>query len=495
MPYTPKDLISTKNSTTTAINAGVTFTGVAENVSNYATVSCLLASNVGGTLNLQFSPDGTNWDHTEAVANSSNLSKTAVVVGKFFRIQYVNGGSNQTYFRMQTMFHVSKGVSSVSVTTTNELVSSSNSTITPLNAAASFTGVAEDISSYSTLTCLVTSDVAGTLNMQISPDGTNWDRVKSVNNFGNTTHTLVIVGRYFRINYVNGSSNQSYFRLQTIYHVSKSKMLTSTARQIINDENDVELTRTVNYPQLDMARNIYSDKFTVNVFGRNTNVGTGLQDLWAVGGFYPWLENAEPIRIKAGGSADDTAGGIGTRTITVQGLDANYNLVEEDLVTAGALASAQTTNSFIRLHRAFIKTTGDRFTSGKGNIEIESVTSSSLLARMILGTGRTQLGFYTVPAGYQAYIRSLEVNIDAATNKTATIRLRHVPSNTATSAPYNPIIDLFVFDDISSGVHTIEFKSYLKIDEKSDILSDAVASATGTKIEVFYEIFLVKKVV
>ena len=134
-----------------------------------------------------------------------------------------------------------------------QLVSALNSSSTLLSGDAVFTGTAEDVSAWSMITVFVHSDVASAtkgLSLEISSDGTNWDRKKTVTATANASqtafggvHSLAVVSRYFRVVYTNGSGGQSAFRLQTIYHRHKSKHLTSSLDQDINDQNDVELVR------------------------------------------------------------------------------------------------------------------------------------------------------------------------------------------------------------------------------------------------------------
>lgn len=50
-----------------------------------------------------------------------------------------------------------------------------NTTTAPLANGATFTGLAEEVSMYSSVVCAVKTDKAGTLYMEFSIDGDNWD--------------------------------------------------------------------------------------------------------------------------------------------------------------------------------------------------------------------------------------------------------------------------------------------------------------------------------
>lgn len=138
---------------------------------------------------------------------------------------------------------------------TSQKVSTLNSTTTPLAGGATYTGTSEDVSAYSQITVFYDSDVSGStkgLRMEFSTDGTNWDRAKTITPqpeaaqtaFGGV-HTLAVISQYFRLLYTNGDTAQSHLRIQTIYHPTKNKELTSTMDQTLNSQIDVQNVRSV----------------------------------------------------------------------------------------------------------------------------------------------------------------------------------------------------------------------------------------------------------
>lgn len=101
--------VDANNSSTTPLAASGVFTGTATDISNYGTVSVLVASDVAAAasgFSFQFSNDGTNWDHTHNFDfNGGSLSYNISSEAKYFRLVFTNGGSPQTYFRLQTVLH------------------------------------------------------------------------------------------------------------------------------------------------------------------------------------------------------------------------------------------------------------------------------------------------------------------------------------------------------------------------------------------------------
>lgn len=95
-----------------------------------------------------------------------------------------------------------------------------NSTDTPLGAGDSFTGLSQDISSYASISVTVITDQVGTLTMEQSTDGSNWDDVTTVSVLASTQLDKVIypTSRYYRTTFTNDAGGaQTYLRLQTIF--------------------------------------------------------------------------------------------------------------------------------------------------------------------------------------------------------------------------------------------------------------------------------------
>lgn len=100
--------VDTNNSTTATLDAGATFTGTACEILDYGMVYTTLKSDVASAadgLSLQQSSDGTNWDSTDEYTIAANSGKTFSTqpAMKWFRVVYQNGGTTQSFFRMQTV--------------------------------------------------------------------------------------------------------------------------------------------------------------------------------------------------------------------------------------------------------------------------------------------------------------------------------------------------------------------------------------------------------
>lgn len=133
----------------------------------------------------------------------------------------------------------------------NQLVISTNNTTTlPLVANASFVGVSDNISAYMCADVTVAgspSNASGTLYLEYSPDNVWWDVSIQLNLTGPSIIPIPLrnIMPYFRVRYINGSIDQTTFRLTTIYRRSAAKMLTRFLGQTIDPNEPIEVTRSI----------------------------------------------------------------------------------------------------------------------------------------------------------------------------------------------------------------------------------------------------------
>ncbi|MFV2055411.1 MAG: hypothetical protein ACC707_03045 [Thiohalomonadales bacterium] len=139
MTYIPQlnAITSTGNSTSAPLNAYAVFSGVGEDVSQYTSVAVSVWASVGGTIDLQFSTNNTNWDANQFFSVTSGRSFVLPVKAQFFRVVYTNGPLGQGTFRLQTILHKAKSLSISSQLNTpiaqDELAVVTRSVITGLN--------------------------------------------------------------------------------------------------------------------------------------------------------------------------------------------------------------------------------------------------------------------------------------------------------------------------------------------------------------------------
>lgn len=204
---------------------------------------------------------------------------------------------------------------------------------------------------------------------------------------------------------------------------------------------------------------------SITKFGSNLDIDTNSdpETIWSTGGLYQFPSSAGQISIVSS-SSDDTSTGTGARTVLVQGLDENYNEVEETFTLNGVSAVTSSSSSWIRAHRAKVLSAG----TGEVNAGTITITHGALtLATIPADFGQTQMAVYTIPAKKRGFIKSFS----GALVRGSTL----LSTGQATLAMYfrkNGVISVQQEIQISvSGLNTFQ-KIYpipIVADEKTDI--------------------------
>lgn len=129
---------------------------------------------------------------------------------------------------------------------------------------------------------------------------------------------------------------------------------------------------------------------------------------------YPWSawDTAGVLTIPAVNASDN--GG----TVTVTGLDANYEVISEDF-TVSSSGTTTGTKTFKRAYRAF-------FTDGTSNVgDINIQRGGTTIARISAGKAQTLMAIYTVPNGYTAYLSKGTMSIEAGGDASGNMYVRY----------------------------------------------------------------------
>ncbi len=378
--------------------------------------------------------------------------------------------------------------------------STANSTVIPLVALDNFTGPGELCLDFPRIVISLKTDasVDGTLYMEFSSDNVNWDRSKPfavVNGVSEPPHTLVPVGEYYRVRYVNGTTAQTFMRLSS-YMTMSGNGLVSSIDQTVGRTADVELNRIVNDYALDIARGALANRSSVAKFGFNVSVGAEVEeDIHDAGGLYTgWLTSADNIRIKAGGHADDAAAGTGVRSVVVEGLDSNWASASVTLAcnANGTLASASSAGLFIRVFRAYALDSGTYGVGNAGPMVIE--TAGGIMLAQIEGPGdhrapaQTQMAIYAVPAGKTAYARRVTANVQGGRDADILFWKREAADDIVT--PFTAPRVWHEFGKLS-GPDNEKFESVIEFPEKTDIWVSAVGPVGGAAVSAGFDLWLV----
>ena len=287
------------------------------------------------------------------------------------------------------------------------MISTVNSTSTPLAGDATFTGTA-DLSPHTDVIVTLKSDVAGTLYVDLSIDGTNWDTsipfdcAAGAGEF----HSIVKGSRYCRVRYVNGSSAQSYFRLQTEFGQFRQPNL-SLNRALPADADAIAVRSTnVNH---ETALSRRSGAQTWHKFGRNTDVDTGAAEVVAsFGGTFTPRTTGTTLSIVST-DVDDADADTGAHGIVIYGVDANWANQTEVVLLTGT-TPVVTTSSWIGINRIAIYRAGTSL-ANEGTITVTAVTGGETMAEMPTGEGTSQQVIFHVKADAQALIDHINADV------------------------------------------------------------------------------------
>jgi hypothetical protein len=215
---------------------------------------------------------------------------------------------------------------------------------------------------------------------------------------------------------------------------------------------------------LQVSRGLVPGHKRVFKFGYNNLIQNIEETIWEVGGIYQYPSSAVPMTVTSSSGATDN--GV---EVTVQGLDASYNELSENVTLAG-LGTATTSGSFLRVYRAFVAGS----TAPAGTI---TITNGGTTYAYVNSDNQSLMALWTVPAGYTAYLFQYDVTaFTEQNNKIATIRIVTRELNGVFRTQH-------IFDTFQSSFHQ-EVVAPLPIPEKTDIEFRAIASSSNADLKV-----------
>jgi len=227
---------------------------------------------------------------------------------------------------------------------------------------------------------------------------------------------------------------------------------------------------------------------TLYKFGYNPDVDTQEETVWGNAGNYIWLDSAVNMFVSST-SVNDSGTGTGARTILIQGLDENYNEIEET-ITLNGQTQVTTQLSYLRIYRSFVTLAGSN-EGTSGVIYIGSsgstggVPNSSVYASISIGN-QTQIASYTVPAGYTLYVD--EINFTAAVSQSN--KLVHCKFN---SRDYESNVFRTRFVQVIQSNQLIQsFKYPQGFAEKTDLECRVSTDTSNTAIGASFQGVLIK---
>lgn len=208
-------------------------------------------------------------------------------------------------------------------------------------------------------------------------------------------------------------------------------------------------------------------------FGRNDDID-GNEELWEYGTSRVLPTTAAVLDVSSSSTADDAdPAGTGAWTITVEGLDGNYDEVSET-ITMNGTTSVNSTQTFLRVNRAYVLTAGSA-ESNVGNIDI--LVGGNEQAYIEADEGQTHQTHYTVPAGHTLVITSFSLACGRLGGSNDIVIESQIKSPEANYA-WRTISAI----DLTSGEVYLDEDIAVVLPEKWDIRQRTIFSGTNSEV-------------
>lgn len=217
---------------------------------------------------------------------------------------------------------------------------------------------------------------------------------------------------------------------------------------------------------------------SVQKFGSNAGVGTSFEEIWEIGAAYNFLSTAATLYI---GSSDalDTA-----VTVTVEGLDANWDIQVIDVALDGtdpqadqvAVITAGGSETWIRVNRAYVSSA----TAAVGNVYVADEvpgtwgagglpgTIGNTVAYIPIADQQTLQAVYSTPRTKTSALASWEVSNSTAQASAARLQIREFGGVFRTKS--NVI-------GLTSETWKKTYDAFVRVQPRSDIRLQAQANA------------------
>lgn len=281
------------------------------------------------------------------------------------------------------------------------IVDTNNSTSTPLNAGATFTGIATDVSQYNSVVFSCKTDQVGELYAEFSIDGTNWDSSLPFELYAgiNEVHRLTVSKKYFRVRIQNTSaSNQTYLREQVL--LGSHSALTSSLNSTIFDDSDATTVRPLDF-NLMVAEGLYYDRINTIKDGYTPSLSSGAatQDLWTTAGAYTGFPATA-----AGGELVVAGADTGTVWYSYMATDTDLDYTFASKAITGAGTYSLGHNIWRCNFMYFVSSTSTTaFNVGLMTIR-HTATPANIFCTIVAGQSQSYCAAYTVPYQSSVYI-------------------------------------------------------------------------------------------
>jgi len=253
--------------------------------------------------------------------------------------------------------------------------------------------------------------------------------------------------------------------------------------RVINDEALISYARGKAVTEADVL-----NAFLIDKSGSTETLGTSpetMSTVWEGSGLYPWnTYTGTGARLYIKSVTNDPK--IQGKSITINGLDSNYDIIEETVTLhpTDTTTAVSTSLNFYRINRIYLSGANTNSLPHDYDLEVRyGSTSGTLLSLFVAPWGRGQNCIYTVPRGYEAFVLSINGNSGHSDEITSSLWWH----------PYGGTWTLQKSFKFISGSFDHNFRTPLRIPEKSDIEIRAYALIESSRIGTEFQILVLPK--
>lgn len=240
---------------------------------------------------------------------------------------------------------------------------------------------------------------------------------------------------------------------------------------------------------LQVARDQIQGHSDIIVFGYNPDIDTSEESIWPNGGVVPHPAAESVLKISSDSNDDDgDPAGTGARTVYIEGLDDDYNVVSET-VTLNGQTAVNTTNSYLYVNQFYVVTVGSGGSNAgivyAGTGTVTSGVPAVIYDLIAAGYNNRTTAHYCVPAGYTGYMVKGTITTGQASGST---------SVTAYLKQHGPdgILRVGAVSTLNNGSVAYDFDPPYVIPEKNCVGASAIGSASNNSASAFFNIILIK---
>lgn len=238
--------------------------------------------------------------------------------------------------------------------------------------------------------------------------------------------------------------------------------------------------------ELQVARGQIEGHRAVTIWGYNPDIDSTEETVWADGGIVTLPSAAATVTVSSD-SADDTSAGTGARTVTIYGLNTDYDEISET-VTMNGTTAVTTTNSYLRFNSFIVATAGSGHANA-GNIYIGTGTvtlgvPATIYSQIQTGYNRAMSAIYTIPNGYTGYLVNggISSGQDGGTAQ--------ITGKLVTRA--NTMAYVAAIATLNNGLAEYSFDLPLEVLQHQTIEARAVGSSNNNQVSAHFQIILIK---